>query len=168
MLYALRLVHILSGMFWVGTVLFTTLLLMPSLRAAGAAAGPLMAELGKRRMPVVMMGVAFLTIGSGVWLMTIASGGDMGLWMRSGTGRTFAWGGALAIVTLALGMAINMPAARRMAAINDAATRRGGPPNPEEGAELQRLQRRMAIGSQIVAILLVFATAAMAVARYVP
>jgi hypothetical protein len=41
-------------------------------------------------------------------------------------------------------------------------------PTPDEAAELQRLQRRVGIGTQIVSVLLVLATAAMALARYVP
>jgi uncharacterized membrane protein len=168
MIYVLRLLHILSGAFWVGAVLFTARILFPSLRAAGAAAGPVMAQLGQRKMPLVMMTAAFVTVGSGIWLMTIVSGGAMGPWMRSGPGRTFALGGALAILTLVLGMAINMPAANRVAAISQAAAKRGGAPTPDEAAEVQRLQKRMGIGMEIVAVLLVLATAAMALARYVP
>ena len=37
-----------------------------------------------------------------------------------------------------------------------------------ESAELQRLQGRMSVASQIVTVLLVLATGAMAIARYVP
>src|SRR3954451_23777657 len=98
MIYVLRLLHILTGVFWVGAVLFTARFLMPALRAAGPAAGAVMAQLGQRKMPMVMMAVALVNIASGIWLMTIVSGGDMGAWMRSGPGRTFALGGAIAIV----------------------------------------------------------------------
>jgi uncharacterized membrane protein len=168
MIYVLRLLHILSGVFWVGSVLFTARFLMPSLRAAGPAAAPVMAQLGQRKMPLVMMTTAFVTIASGIWLMVLVSGGNVGAWMRSGPGRTFGLGGALAIITLVLGMIINMPAANRMAAINQGVGKRGGQPTPDESAELQRLQRRVGIGAQIVSVLLVLATAAMALARYVP
>ena len=168
MIYVLRLLHILSGVFWVGAVLFTARFLMPSLRAAGPAAGAVMAQLGQRRMPLVMMSTAFVTIASGIWLMLIDAAGAVGAWMRSGPGRTFALGGALAIITLVLGMTINMPAANRVAAINQAAAKRGGAPNADESAELQRLQVRLNRGTQIVAVLLVLATAAMALARYMP
>lgn len=168
MIYVLRLLHILSGVFWVGSVLFTARFLMPSLRAAGSAAAPVMAQLGQRKMPLVMMTTALVTIASGIWLMMIVSGGAIGPWMRSGPGRTFALGGTLAIITVVLGMIINMPAANRMAAINQGAMKRGGPPTADEAAELQRLQRRVGIGMQIVVVLLVLATAAMALARYVP
>jgi hypothetical protein len=65
-------------------------------------------------------------------------------------------------------MAINMPAGRRMGAIGAAAAKRGGPPTPEEAAEMQRLQGRMSVASQIVTVLLLLATGAMAIARYIP
>jgi hypothetical protein len=42
---------------------------MPSLKAAGPAAGPVLAELGKRRIPASMMGAALVNIASGIWLM---------------------------------------------------------------------------------------------------
>lgn len=166
MLYVLRLVHIIGGVFWVGSVMFATYVLMPTMRAAGPAAGPVMGQLG-RKMPIVMMISAILTMAAGIWLMMINMGGAPGVWMRSGPGRTFSLGAALAILAFLLGMAINMPASRRMGAISAAAAKRGSPPTPEEAAELQRLQGRLSAASKVVALLLVLATGAMAVARYV-
>jgi hypothetical protein len=87
--------------------------------------------------------------------------------MRSGTGQTFSIGGALAIVGFIIGMAVNLPASKRLAVIGIAVAARGGPPTAEESAEMQRLQGRMSVASNIVMVLLVLATGAMAVARYV-
>src|SRR5262245_30564801 len=131
MILILRLVHIVSGVFWVGSVLFATLLLVPSIRAAGTAGTAVMKELG-RRMPPIMMGAAILTVGAGIWLMMLVSGGDVGLWMQSSMGRALGFGGALAIVALVFGMMINAPAAKRMGAIGAAIAKRGGPPTVEE------------------------------------
>ena len=167
MIPILRLIHIIFGVFWVGSVLFVTAMLLPSIRRAGPSGAAIMNELG-RRMPLIMMGSALLTVGSGIWLMTIVSGGDVEAWMQSSMGRTFGTGGALAILAIVLGMAINAPTARRMSAIGAAVAKRGSPPEPGEAAELQRLQSRMGMASVLVAILLVLATGAMAVARYMP
>jgi hypothetical protein len=169
MVYVLRLIHIMGGVFWVGSVMFATYLLSPSLRALGPGAGPVMNQLARvRKMPLVMMTAGIATMGSGIWLLIIDSAGDTGTWMRSGTGRTFSMGGGLAIVAFIVGMAVNLPASRRLGAIGATVAARGGPPTPEEAAELQRLQARMGIASHIVALLLILTTAAMAVARYVP
>lgn len=169
MVYLLRLVHIIAGAFWVGSVMFASFLLAPTLRALGPGAGPVMNQLVKvRKMPLIMMISSLATIAAGAWLLMIDSAGQAGEWMRSGTGMTFSIGGALAILGFIVGMAVNAPASKRLAAIGTAAAARGGPPTAEEQAEIQRLQGRMSTASQVVMVLLLLATAAMAIARYVP
>jgi uncharacterized membrane protein len=164
----LRFFHIVSGVFWVGGSLFAARFVMPALKAAGPAAGPVLAELGKRRIPGAMMGAALVNIASGIWLMMIVSGGAPGEWMRSSMGRTMGVGAGLAIVVLILGLTVGMPANAKMARISAAAQKRGGPPTAEEAAELGRLQARSAFIAMIASGLLFLATTAMAVARYVP
>jgi uncharacterized membrane protein len=168
MILALRFLHIISGVFWVGGSLFAARFLMPSLKAAGPAAGPVLAELGKRRIPTAMMGAALVNVASGIWLMMLVSGGAPGVWMRSSMGRTLGIGGGLAILALLLGMAVGMPANAKMARISAAARQRGGPPTAEEAAELERLQARSALTAMSASALLFLSTGAMAVARYVP
>jgi uncharacterized membrane protein len=164
----LRFFHIVSGVFWVGGSLFAARFVMPALKAAGPAAGPVLAELGKRRIPVAMMGAALVNVASGIWLMVIDSGGAPGVWMQSGMGRTIGIGGGLAILAVILGMAFVMPANIRMARISAAAQKRGGPPTAEEVLQLERLQARSSLTAGIATALLFLATTAMAVARYVP
>jgi len=88
--------------------------------------------------------------------------------MQSSMGRTIGIGGGLAILAIVLGLVINAPTGRRMSVIGAAIAKRGGPPEPGEAAELQRLQARMEMASVAVAVLLLLATCAMAVARYMP
>jgi hypothetical protein len=166
MIYVLRLLHILSGAFWYGTVIFTARFLMPSLGAAGPSAGPVMAQLNQRRMPLALMGAGIVNVGSGIWLIFIASGGAPGPWMQTGMGRTIAIGGGLTIVGMILGMVTGPPTARRLGEIGAAVAKRGGPPLPEEAAEMARLQKRLGVASAIGATLMTLAVAAMAVARY--
>jgi uncharacterized membrane protein len=166
MIYALRLLHILSGAFWFGAVMFSVRLLMPSLRAAGPAAGPIMAQLNQRKMSTVFMGAAILNLVSGIWLIFISSGGAPGEWLKAGMGRTIGVGAVCAILAMILGAIVNPPAVKRMGQIAAVAAKRGGPPSPEEAAEIQRLQMRMSRANAFVAILLTLAVSAMAVARY--
>jgi hypothetical protein len=166
MIYLLRLLHILSGAFWFGALIFSVRFLMPSLRAIGPAAGPVMAQLNQRRMSAAFMGAAFVNLGSGIWLMFIISGGAPGEWMKTGMGRTIGVGAACAILAMIIGMIVNPPAVKRMGQIASAAAQRGGPPSPEETAEVQRLQKRMGSANVLVTILLTLAVSAMAVARY--
>lgn len=166
MILVLRLLHILSGAFWYGSVIFTARFLMPSLRAVGPAAGPVMAQLNERKLSMALMGAAIVNVGSGIWLMLIVSGGDMGTWMRTGMGRTLAFGASCAILAMIVGMIVNPPAVKRLGEIAAGAAKRGGPPSPEEAAEAARLQKRMGTATVIVAILLTLAVSGMAVARY--
>ena len=166
MIHALRLLHLLSGAFWFGALIFSLRFLMPSLRAVGPAAGPVMAQLNQRGMSIAFMGAAIVNLGSGIWLMFIVSGGAPGEWMKTGMGRTIGAGAACAILAMIVGMIVNPPAVKRMGRLAAAAAQRGGPPSPEEAAEVQRLQKRMASANVFVAILLTLALSAMAVARY--
>jgi len=165
----LRLIHILAGVFWVGSVLFMAGFLIPALRAAGPAAGPIMEQIAQvRKLPLYMMAGAILTILSGLGLYWNDSNGFQSDWMRSGTGATFGIGAVLAIVAVMVGKAVNSPAGPRMGALAAAVRARGGPPTPAEAAEMERLQARLGSSSKLVALLVVLATATMAVARYVP
>jgi len=162
-----RLVHIVAGVFWVGGVLFLAGFLLPTLRAVGPPGGAVVAQLSQvRRMPLYLMGATILTILSGIGLYWRDSAG--GAWSRSGPGFVFGLGGVLGILGAGIGMAVNSPAGKRLGALGAAAQARGGPPSPDELAEIQRLQARLAGSSRWVAVLLLLATAAMAVARYVP
>ena len=156
----LRLLHVVLGVFWVGSVLFTFLLLQPAARDAGPAGNQVMQKLMARKLPVWMMVSAVLTILAGLRLYWRVSGGGNPLWMHSAFGRVISIGAAAAIIGFAGGMVITMPAARKLGAVlqaGDAAQR---------GPEIAALQRRMAAGGQFTAVLLLIAIICMAVARY--
>src|SRR4051794_37916190 len=96
MILLLRFIHVVGGAFWFGAVIFMTAFLMPSLQAAGPAAGVVMDQLARvRRVPIFMMSAAILTILSGFALYGRDSGGFSGPWMRSGAGMVFGIGGVV-------------------------------------------------------------------------
>jgi hypothetical protein len=165
----LRIIHIVAGVFWVGSAIFIAGILLPTLQAVGPSGGPVMEHLVQvRRLPVrLMIGMA-LVILSGLALYWKDSNGFQSAWMRSGPGVVFGLGAVLGIAGGIVGMSTSAPAGRRLAAVTTALKARGGPPTAEELAEIQRLQARVRVAGQVVAVLLVLATTAMAVARYVP
>jgi uncharacterized membrane protein len=167
--HLLRVVHVLIGAFWVGAIVFMAAFLMPSVRAAGPAGGAVMQKLMQgRRLPRWLMAAAILTIVSGIGLYWVDSAGFQSAWLGSGPGRVFGLGGTFAILAALLGMVVNSPTARRLTALAERIQGAGRPPAPEEAAEMQRLQARLGRATMAVAGLLVLATLAMAVARYVP
>ena len=163
----LRLIHIVLGAAWVGMMVMNVVFLTPTLRDAGPAAGPVMAGLQRRKFMVVIPAIALLTIVSGAWLMMRVWGGVDGL-MASRPGQTYAAGAALAIVAFVIGITAMRPAMMRAAALAQAM---GSVQNEAERAtrtaEMERLRNRGAWLGRLVTVLLVLATAAMAVARYV-
>ena len=169
MLILFRIIHVLAGVFWVGTAVFTAAFLVPTVRAIGPAGGPVMQQLAQvRKLPLYLMAAMILTLLSGIGLYSRASGGFSSAWMQSGPGITFGIGGALGLVAGLIGMFIVSPTAKRTGALAAAMQGAGKPPSPEQQAEMQRLQARAGTYSALGAGLLVLATTAMAVARYVP
>jgi hypothetical protein len=166
MIHVLRLLHILSGAFWYGAVIFTGRFMMPALGAVGPAAGPFMGELVRRKMPQAMMGAAIINVLAGIGMIYVVSGGNVGAWMQLNSSKTFMTGGSLAIIGFVIGMVMNAPAGKRLGEIMAGAAKRGGPPTPEEAAEVGRLQARIHTGTLLLSIFLTLAVAAMAVARY--
>lgn len=162
----LRVVHVLGGIFWVGTVLFNMVFLMPAVRDAGPDGAKVMAGLMKRNFPVIMPIVALLTIISGVWLYYRASVGFQPAYMRSGPGAAFGAGGLLAIVALVVGIAVLRPAMIKMTALAQSAPQ--APPAEREKimATLPAMRERVALMNAVVTVMLVIAAGAMAVARY--
>ena len=165
----LRLVHVLGGLFWVGSGLFSALYLMPSMAEAGPAAGAVMAGLQRRRLFVVLPIVALLTILSGVRLMWIMSGGFAPAYFTSGRGATFAAAAAAAIVAFLLGITFVRPIGVRMGAVGEALRQASdGEEKARLTSEMSRLQQRAAVMNRINGILLILAAAGMAVGRFVP
>jgi len=168
-LYAIRILHVVVGVFWVGTVVFMAAFLAPSMRAAGPAGGAVIQQLmGVRHLPRWIMGGMALTLLSGVGLYWHDSAGFQSAWLASGAGKVFGLGGGIAFVASILGMAINMPTARRLTEIGGRLQAAGRAPTPDEQATLAALQRRLGRASALAAVLLVAATVLMAIARYVP
>lgn len=164
----LRLLHVVVGIFWAGTVFFVARFLLPSIRAAGPAGGAVMQQLTQvRRFPAHLLGAAIVTILSGLALYWHDSEGFHNEWMRSGSGRVFAMGAACAVIAATIGASVNSPAAKRLGELGEAIGRSGTGPTPDQAAEMARLQKRLVGATQVVALLVLLATVAMATARYI-
>jgi uncharacterized membrane protein len=164
----LRIVHILAGVFWVGSAYVMVFFVAPTAAELGPEGGKFMAGLSQRRkLPMYSAASAYLTILAGLVLYWRSSDGLDPDWIVSGPGVTFTVGGVAAIIALVLGATVIGTGARRLGPLTAQAAAAQGPPSPETAAELQRLGARMRSGSIWIALLLTIAVVAMAVARYV-
>jgi hypothetical protein len=162
----LRIVHILAGVFWVGAAVTTILFLQPTAREVGPAAGPFMAHLaGKKRLADWVLGAGGLTILAGLLMYWRVSAGLDVDWLTSAQGVSLTIGALCAIAAFSLGLSVVRPTIMATLAIGREAAS-GGPPTPEQGAQLQALQKRGTAVGQVVLPLLVVAVAGMAAARY--
>ncbi|HEU5183246.1 MAG TPA: hypothetical protein VFU01_01680 [Gemmatimonadaceae bacterium] len=161
----LRLFHVVGGIFWAGGAMLMTGFIFPTVRASGPQGGRFMQELAQRKLPVFMNASAGLTMLSGLILygrLAAANGG----WPATRSGIAFGIGGLAAILAGIIGGAFVGRTAQRLGKLGEKVQASGGPPSPEQAAEMGRLQTRMWNAMRAVAALLAVAVVAMAIARY--
>lgn len=167
LIFVLRLLHVMAGIFWVGGILIVARFLMPTAKALGPAAAPFQQHvMGVRKLPLALLIAGWITVLSGATLYTRAASLTGSVWYASGPGRVFGFGGALAVVAILIGTFGNLPTVRRLGAV--AAKLQTSPGDATLAAEAQRLQMRLGRLTQIVAVLLTITAACMAVGRYWP
>ncbi len=166
-LLIMRVLHVLLGVFWAGTLIFNALYLAPSMRDAGPGGAGVAAGLMKRRFLDVMPIVALLTILSGFWLYWRASSGFQPAFMGSGPGVMWGVGAVAAVAAFAIGVGVMRPSMLRAAALSAAAAQASPDTRDAQLANAQALRARAGRAGQWVAILLTVAVVTMAVGRYV-
>lgn len=164
----LRLIHILSGIMWVGSGLYTSFFLGPALSSSPAVMGQVMAGLQRRRVFLVLQIVAGLTILSGLRLLWIDSAGFAESYLSTGTGRTFSIGAGAAIISAVLAFGVSRPAMVRAGVIAASLAASANTGDRERlASQLDKLRRRATIASSLAVAFGLLAASAMAVARYV-
>jgi len=158
-----RLLHILGGISWVGSVLTSVFFIEPTATALGAPGSRFLAHLvTRRRLTNAMAGAATTAIAAGAFLFWIDSSGLQLTWTTTHTGLAFTAGALAALSAFVLAGVILKPGFERLAALAEG-------PTTHEGDELARgLEARLRPISLIQVVLLLFAAAAMATARYLP
>ena len=167
LMIALRLFHIVGGAFWVGAVIFTAAFLFPAVRATGGQGGRLMQELTRaRRLPIYMNVAAGLTMLSGLAMYGRMAAVSNGVWAGSRFGITIGIGALSTVVAAIVGGAVIGRTGIALGKLGESIQGAGGPPSPEQVAQMEALQGRMGRALRVVAALLVIAVACMAVGRY--
>ena len=164
-----RLLHILGGIAWGGSIFMLVFFLQPSAKAVGPAAGPFMRELlGKRRLTNAILSIAGVTIVAGGFLYwhDMEAFGGFGDFVTSSFGGWMTFGAVSAIVAFSIGLFATKPTLERILATGGEIAKAGDAPPPELVQRLGALQqrgRRLAITNfTFVAI----AGFAMSTARY--
>lgn len=160
----LRLIHIIGGVFWVGTALAMAFFVAPTVGATAEAGQKFMSHLltqTRFTLTLIISGVS--TVLAGFALYWINSAGlTLRGWMESGTGMAFGIGGVFALFGLHFGLKVP----RIGAALRKLAAQIQGAPTPEQMSQIQALRNRQARVSTINLVCLIIATILMSIARY--
>jgi len=162
-----RIIHVVGGIFWVGTMVFLAAFLLPSMMEVGPDAAKVMAALQRRKFMVILPIVGVLTVLSGIWLLWTVSSGFNSDYMRSGPGHAYSFGGLFAISALVVGLTVTRPSMTKSMKLAQEAGAASESDRPAILAQAQALRIRGAKSGQVVAWLLALTALAMAVGRYV-
>lgn len=162
----LRLVHILSGVFWAGANFVMAGFISPSVAATAPESSKFMQYLAQKSgFPRFGEITGWLTILAGLGLYYLISDGFQPSWFSTRRGIVLTIGGILAITAMVLAYAMQKPAAKRLGALGQEIQASGGPPSPEQLAEIQAQQKKLSRGSRWSAVLLTGAVIGMALSR---
>lgn len=165
---ALRIVHIATGVIWVGSLFVVVVFVQPSAAVLGAAGAPFMSELRRRRFVDVVFIDAVFTVVAGAFLYWH----DWHLyptfddWIGSSFGTWLTVGALLAIAGLVVAASLTRPTIARLVSLGKQIAESGGPPPPETAARIGSLQHRLVIAERVSFSLVLLAVVAMASARY--
>ncbi len=163
----LRLIHIFSGVFWVGSLLVVTGFLQPAAASAGAEGGRFMQRLFNQTRFGPVQGIAgALTVLSGLLMYLRDSAGLQLAWITSPSGLVLTIGALAGILAGVVGAALAGPAGTRLAALARELQASGTPPTAAQATQMQALQKRVNQVTLWATVLVVLALAAMATARY--
>jgi uncharacterized membrane protein len=164
-----RIVHIVAGVIWVGSVFLFVVYVQPSAAATAPASAPFMSELlGKRRLVDGILTVAAISVVGGLFVYwhdwhDYPSFGD---WIGSTFGVTLTVGALCAIAAMAVAVLVTRPNIGRLLTLGRQVAESGAPPSPEVAGQIGAIQNRLKVFARLSLGLLLVAVVAMASARY--
>lgn len=164
LMVVLRLIHIFSAVLWIGATYSLILFVMPTAKAVGADAQKFMQHFTQRSgLSRVLTLAAVLTVLSGLLMYGYLFQGLAPL--NTGSGLALTLGGLAGIAAIGSGTSTG-GLIRRMQALGQQIAQAGGPPSPQQAADLAKLQEAMARRTALTAIFLTLALIGMTLSEY--
>jgi uncharacterized membrane protein len=165
----LRFLHIVAGVLWVGSAFLFVAIIGPSAAEVGPSAGPLLSvAVHKRKVVKVIEGLGGVTVLVG-WIMWIRDAKDLhgvGNWVGTPLGLGITIGAVFATVAMFVGTFGVGKNVERLVSMGEQVAAGGGPPTPEQSAEIGRLQKTLEVAGKTDLVLLLVAVGCMATASY--
>ena len=169
LMIVLRFLHIVSGALWVGSAFLFVGFIGPSAAEVGPSAGPLMSvAVKKRKVAKLITWLGMITVAAGwtMWLKNMDDFGGLSNWLDTNFGVAITIGAVLATTTFFIGYFGVGRNVERMVDLGDQIAASGGPPSPEQQAEMDRIGSALQRHGKLDLILLLLAITAMSTARY--
>lgn len=161
---ALRVLHVVLGIFWAGTVTYASLILFPQLKALGPAVErPALTAIMRATSPT-MAACSVTVLGTGIAMIWRAGVAPSAL-LATGWGLAMLVALVATLVCLAVGFGVLMPAGMRMLKLGRSIE--GRQPTAEESERMERLTRRIAVADRVNALGVVVAATAMPLSHFV-
>jgi uncharacterized membrane protein len=160
-----RLLHVLFGVFWVGSVFFTMLILKPRLTKLGPMfEKPVMAAIMPRVVPAMFVSAIIVFISGSILTYNMRAG-DIGSLLTTSWGVMIFLGIIATVGAIIVGLGGLTPTGIQLGKISGELN--GQPPTPAQAASLDRLGRRMDLLERFDFVLVLFALVTMPLARFV-
>ena len=169
LMVVLRLVHILAGVLWVGSVFLFVMFVQPSAAAIAPAGAAFMAELlGKRRLVdrIIAIGTTAVVAGLLMYWKDWHDVGTFGDWIGSRFGLALTVGALASTLALVIGITVTRPSVQRLLGLGREVAASGGPPAPEVASEIGTIQGRLRTYARVSLSFLIVAVLLMSTARY--
>ena len=162
-----RIIHIASGILWVGSAVFFAAFVGPTAEALGPEGGRFVLHLIRRRKAVLFfLVVSTLTAVAGGFLYWRDSGRLDVDWMQTSFGTGLTIGAVAGLISWLIVMGVLAPTSYRIAGLGERIAAGGGPPSHEQMTRLETLQSRLKRFSLVNVVFLAIAVLAMSTARY--
>ena len=159
----LRILHIGSGVFWVGSVLLLAFVINPALKETGESGQKFVDYLIKnKRFGTESAGAGGMAGIAGILLYWRDSGGLTSAWMHSSVGIGFGIGAGLALIAFIFGILTD----RKLKAMLQLREQIQGTPTDDQISQLQSLGKQQTTYLYVCAAALSLALWIMATARY--
>jgi uncharacterized membrane protein len=167
LMISMRIIHIFSGVFWAGTSFFMLSFVAPSVIATGAEGQKFMQQLAFRtRFTTAMMAVAILSVLSGLVMYWEIFEFRLNA-LSTGYGLMLTLGAIAGFIGFLTGYFMQNRTTGKMKGLSNSIAASGGPPTPEQQAEMKSLSGTVSRGSQITSVFLALALLGMSIAQYV-
>lgn len=163
----LRVVHVFSGVLWVGATFVVAFFVLPTSKALGAEGGRFVQRLaGPAGLSNMMNLAALLLLFSGLAMFAMITGQGAPGMMRSPSMMVLSVGALFGLLAVGHGFTAQRATAAKLAALGQAVATSGGAPTAEQMQSLDALRDKLQRGNVASAWMQGIAVVCMAAERY--